>query len=248
MQAPLSTQTAGAGDLRGSAALRRGGSPLAAGTLRRRHALRRRPLGPHHGRSGPAGDCRSGAQARPRLLRRPPRLARPARPDRPGWRLAAGARSGRAAAGAEALAPRGSAGGGARPRGGWLRRRCGGRCRTRRPRLGAKGAGQGPARAGDHRRASGAQRGRRGAGRARGGAGRGLRSPPDPGGLGRLVALDPHTGRVLALVGGFDFATSEFDRATQARRQPGSAFKPFVYLAALDNGYSRPPSCSMRRW
>ena len=53
-----------------------------------------------------------------------------------------------------------------------------------------------------------------------------------------LVALDPHTGRVLALVGGFDFATSEFDRATQARRQPGSAFKPFVYLAALDHGYT----------
>ena len=55
---------------------------------------------------------------------------------------------------------------------------------------------------------------------------------------GALVALDPHTGRVLALVGGFDFATSEFDRATQARRQPGSAFKPFVYLAALDSGYT----------
>ena len=55
---------------------------------------------------------------------------------------------------------------------------------------------------------------------------------------GALVALDPHTGRVLALVGGFDFATSEFDRATQARRQPGSAFKPFVYLAALDHGYT----------
>jgi len=59
-----------------------------------------------------------------------------------------------------------------------------------------------------------------------------------PAASGALVALDPHTGRVLALVGGFDFATSEFDRATQARRQPGSAFKPFVYLAALDNGYT----------
>ena len=55
---------------------------------------------------------------------------------------------------------------------------------------------------------------------------------------GALVALDPHTGRILALVGGFDYATSEFDRATQARRQPGSAFKPFVYLAALDGGYT----------
>ena len=59
-----------------------------------------------------------------------------------------------------------------------------------------------------------------------------------PAASGALVALDPHTGRVLALVGGFDFATSEFDRATQARRQPGSAFKPFVYLAALDQGYT----------
>ena len=59
-----------------------------------------------------------------------------------------------------------------------------------------------------------------------------------PAASGALVALDPHTGRVLALVGGFDFATSEFDRATQARRQPGSAFKPFVYLAALDSGYT----------
>ena len=59
-----------------------------------------------------------------------------------------------------------------------------------------------------------------------------------PAASGALVALDPHTGRVLALVGGFDFATSEFDRATQARRQPGSAFKPFVYLAALDHGYT----------
>lgn len=55
---------------------------------------------------------------------------------------------------------------------------------------------------------------------------------------GALVAMDPHTGRVLALVGGFSFAQSEFNRATQAKRQPGSAFKPFVYAAALDNGYT----------
>jgi penicillin-binding protein 1A len=54
---------------------------------------------------------------------------------------------------------------------------------------------------------------------------------------GGMVVMDPHTGRVLAIVGGFSFALSQFDRAGQARRQPGSAFKPFVYAAALDNGY-----------
>ncbi len=55
---------------------------------------------------------------------------------------------------------------------------------------------------------------------------------------GAIVALDPHTGRVLALTGGLDFRASEFNRATQAWRQPGSAFKPVVYMAALDNGFT----------
>ena len=55
---------------------------------------------------------------------------------------------------------------------------------------------------------------------------------------GAIVALDPRTGRVLAMVGGFSFAASEFNRATQAMRQPGSTFKPIVYAAALDNGYT----------
>ncbi|SEB37160.1 penicillin-binding protein 1A [Nitratireductor aquibiodomus] len=55
---------------------------------------------------------------------------------------------------------------------------------------------------------------------------------------GALVAMDPHTGRVLAMVGGFSYADSQFNRATQAYRQPGSAFKPIVYAAALDNGYT----------
>ncbi|HPE31401.1 MAG TPA: penicillin-binding protein 1A, partial [Parvularculaceae bacterium] len=55
---------------------------------------------------------------------------------------------------------------------------------------------------------------------------------------GALVAIDPHTGRVLAMVGGFSFQLSEFNRALQAHRQPGSAFKPFVYSAALDSGYT----------
>ena len=55
---------------------------------------------------------------------------------------------------------------------------------------------------------------------------------------GGIVVMDPHTGRVLAMAGGFSFAASQFNRATQAKRQPGSAFKPFVYAAALDNGYT----------
>ncbi len=55
---------------------------------------------------------------------------------------------------------------------------------------------------------------------------------------GALVALDPHTGRVLALSGGFSFQKNQFNRAVQAFRQPGSSFKPFVYLAALDSGYT----------
>ncbi len=55
---------------------------------------------------------------------------------------------------------------------------------------------------------------------------------------GALVAMDPHTGRVLAMVGGFSYGQSQFNRAVQAERQPGSSFKPVVYAAALDNGYS----------
>jgi 1A family penicillin-binding protein len=53
-----------------------------------------------------------------------------------------------------------------------------------------------------------------------------------------LVAMDPHTGNLLAIVGGSDFATTSFNRAVRGRRQPGSAFKPFVYAAALERGLS----------
>ncbi len=53
---------------------------------------------------------------------------------------------------------------------------------------------------------------------------------------GAIIAMDPHTGRVLALTGGYSFDMSQFNRATQAQRQPGSAFKPFVYLTALEQG------------
>ncbi len=55
---------------------------------------------------------------------------------------------------------------------------------------------------------------------------------------GGIVVMDPYTGRVLALSGGFSFKESEFNRATQAKRQPGSAFKPFVYALALENNYT----------
>jgi penicillin-binding protein 1A len=55
---------------------------------------------------------------------------------------------------------------------------------------------------------------------------------------GAIVAMDPFTGRVHAMVGGFSYDESEFNRATQALRQPGSSFKPFVYSTALDNGYT----------
>ncbi|TFF27622.1 penicillin-binding protein 1A [Jiella endophytica] len=63
-----------------------------------------------------------------------------------------------------------------------------------------------------------------------------LRQPPKV--QGALVAMEPETGRVRAMVGGFSYAQSEFNRASQAYRQPGSSFKPFVYSAALDNGYT----------
>ena len=63
-----------------------------------------------------------------------------------------------------------------------------------------------------------------------------LRQIPDVD--GGLVALDPHTGRILAMVGGYSYGDSQFNRVTQARRQPGSAFKPVVYTAALESGFT----------
>jgi len=55
---------------------------------------------------------------------------------------------------------------------------------------------------------------------------------------GAMVVMDPHTGRVLAMNGGFSYGRSQFNRATQAMRQPGSSFKPFVYLTAMEQGYT----------
>ncbi len=64
----------------------------------------------------------------------------------------------------------------------------------------------------------------------------GLRQLPDVDGA--IVAMDPHTGRILAMAGGYSYERSQFNRVTQAMRQPGSAFKPFVYLTALDQGFT----------
>jgi penicillin-binding protein 1A len=64
----------------------------------------------------------------------------------------------------------------------------------------------------------------------------GLRQIPNV--SGGFVAMDPHTGRVLAISGGYSWDMSQFDRAVQAKRQPGSSFKPFVYMAALDHGFT----------
>ncbi len=64
----------------------------------------------------------------------------------------------------------------------------------------------------------------------------GLRQIPDA--SGGLVVMDPKTGRIFALVGGWSFQQSQFNRSTQAQRQPGSAIKPFVYLTALQDGYT----------
>ena len=67
----------------------------------------------------------------------------------------------------------------------------------------------------------------------------GLRQIPEI--SGAMVAMDPHTGRVLAVTGGWSFQISEFDRAIQAMRQPGSAFKSIVYTTALENGFTPRP-------
>jgi len=64
----------------------------------------------------------------------------------------------------------------------------------------------------------------------------GLRQIPEV--SGAFIAMDPHTGRILAMNGGFSYEISQFDRATQAKRQTGSAIKPFIYLDALDHGFT----------
>ena len=65
---------------------------------------------------------------------------------------------------------------------------------------------------------------------------------------GAFLAMDVRTGRVLAMQGGFSFQASPYNRATQARRQPGSAIKPVVYAAALDHGYTPVTLVLDARW
>ncbi len=60
-----------------------------------------------------------------------------------------------------------------------------------------------------------------------------------------IVALNPANGEILAMIGGFDYQNSKFNRITNANRQPGSSFKPFVYSAALDKGYTLAQSLMM---
>ncbi len=71
---------------------------------------------------------------------------------------------------------------------------------------------------------------------AEGGHGYNLRQTPIVNGA--IVVLEPHSGRIMAMVGGYSFSLSKFNRATQAKRQPGSSFKPFVYATALENGFT----------
>ena len=70
---------------------------------------------------------------------------------------------------------------------------------------------------------------------------------------GAFVALDPATGSIRALVGGFDYGKSKFDHVTQAWREPGSSFKPFIYSAALEKGFTAATvdqrrTAVLRRW
>ena len=69
-------------------------------------------------------------------------------------------------------------------------------------------------------------------------AGPGFRLKQVPAVNGAMVAMEPYSGRIMAMVGGYAFSLSSFNRATQALRQPGSAFKPIVYAAALEGGYT----------
>ena len=215
--------------------LRRGGAPPARADVRRDGALRGRPVGPHHARPQAPGDGAEGADGRAGEVRPPARLARavkhfdslgedwgvtvaavPALTDVIEWQLAIVLGSG--GDGIEiGLQP------GHEPGTGKVRPE---RVTGVIPSEGMKWVKKGALKVGDVIYVS-----------KREGDGQfDIEQVPEI--EGALVAMDPHTGRVLAMVGGFSFSESQFNRATQAMRQPGSSFKPFVYSAALDNGYT----------
>ena len=217
--------------------LRRGGAARIARSLRREEALRGRPFRPHHARPENAADGAQGARRRARALRRGAWLARRRQIDRPRPGLGRRARRDPGIRRHQTLASR-------------RRARRDRYFHPRRPAARARSSGdlvagrqtgtvnfagnQFPYRTlqadREARRRRLCRAARRQAGEYR------LRQIPEV--SGACVAMDPFTGRVLAMVGGFSFDQSEFNRATQALRQPGSSFKPFVYAAALDNGYT----------
>ena len=222
MAAPLVLSTQH-DDRQPGALLRGGGAALAAEDLRRRRPLRAGPGSAHHARPQAAGGRQRRRGAGPARAGQAAGLARPRRPRPRRGRTrdlrAAGMEDGgarrrhRAGRGAAVLGHRGH--------------------RARRPLHGA----------------SSTARGSPGPGSARcrtwrdaatsftcGLEGDTAALEQEPRVEAALVALDPRTGAIKALVGGYDFGRSEFDRAMQARRQTGSAFKPFVYAAAIDAG------------
>ena len=231
--------------------LRRGGPPRTRRSLRREEALRGRPLGPHHARSQDAVDGAQGADRRARALRRGAWLARrdpadrhrrrdwgmalaevPALGDVQPWRLAVvldvATATGRDR---PAAPPRASRRRSARERETGASLTDDGAKWTRKA-VSRRSLSPGDV---DLCRADRGPRPVSGCARCR-------RSPA------RIVAMDPYTGRVLAMVGGFSFDQSKFNRATQALRQPGSSFKPFVYAdGARQRLHARPASCSTRR-
>ena len=227
--------------------LRRGGPARDRRALRREEALRGRPLGPHHPRSQDAGHGPQGARRRPRPLRRE--------------RAAGAARS------RSSISP-GANGASRSPKcRRWATSSPGGlpscsRLRPDRRRVGLQPTRELPrARSRASARSApstpdGIRWTRRNVYQVLGAGDVVYVEPIDgkPGQYrlrqvpeisGAMVVMDPHTGRVYAMVGGFSFDQSEFNRATQAQRQPGSSFKPFVYAAALDNGYT--PSSDRHR-
>ena len=228
---------------------RRGRAARDLRQLRREGPLRGRPVGAHHARSEDPGDGAQGARRRPGALRRAAGLARrrsprstspatgasssPRRRRSPtsagSWRWCWRPATRRRAIGFQP-APRDR------------RRRA---ARARRSASCRSKASNGPRRRAGRSAARPSPRSRRCSSRATWSMS--SRSPARtassacarcPEVSGAMVVMDPYTGRVLAMVGGFSFDQSEFNRATQAMRQPGSSFKPFVYAAALDNGYT----------